>query len=74
MLSYTAQIPICNQWDNAVDFGSPISSWTDTMLDVVSEYGRPIDAKGWTELRCEVRRREAAGYRDPARGLIPQEV
>ena len=59
MLTYTAQVPIWNQWDKAVDFGSPITSWTDTMLEVIAEYGRPIDIKGWTELRDEVRRRDA---------------
>lgn len=58
MMSYTAQSSIWNQWDKAVDFGSPVSSWTDTMLDVVAEYGRPADAKGWSQLRDEVRRRD----------------
>lgn len=58
MISYTAQSSIWNQWDKAVDFGSPVSAWTDTMLDVVAEYGRPIDAKGWAALRAEVRRRD----------------
>ena len=58
MLSYTAQVPIWHQWDKAVDFASPVTAWTDTMLDVVREYGRPVDAKGWIELREEVRRRD----------------
>lgn len=57
MMSYTAQVPIWHQWDKAVDFGSPVTAWTDTMLEVVAEYGRPVNAKDLIELREEVRRR-----------------
>lgn len=59
MLNTAEQFFIWRQWDKAVDFASPVSAWSDVMLDVVQEYGRPTDAKGWEVLRDEVRRREA---------------
>ena len=63
MLNTSQQFFIWRQWDKAVDFGSPVTAWSDIMLDVVKEYGRPDDARGWAFLREEVRRREA-GYKN----------
>ena len=59
MLTYTAQVAIWNQWDRAVDFGSPVTAWTDTMLEVVRDYGRPKTLQDVQKLREEVRRRDS---------------
>lgn len=67
-MGYTKQYTICRQWDAAVDFGSPVSAWTDTMLDVVQKYGRPTNAKDVQNLRAEVRRINEENARVAKRG------
>ena len=58
MMSYTRQSSIWSQWDKAVDFGSPVTAWTTTMLEVVRDMGRPTTLEDVDRLRDEVRRRD----------------
>jgi hypothetical protein len=58
MMSYTRQSGIWSQWDKAVDFGSPVTAWTATMLEVVRDMGRPTTLEDVDRLRDEVQRRD----------------
>jgi hypothetical protein len=58
MSSYTHQSIIWTQWDKAVDFASPVSAWSTTMLEVVRDMGRPTTLEDVDRLRVEVQRRE----------------
>jgi hypothetical protein len=58
MMSYTHQSSIWSQWDKAVDFASPVTAWTTTMLEVVRDMGRPTTLEDVDRLRDEVQRRD----------------
>lgn len=45
------------RWLSAVDFGSPVSSWTPVMLAVRREFGEPKTAQDCLTQMAEARRR-----------------
>ncbi len=46
------------RWDRAVDFGSPMSAWTLTMLEVRRDMGAPATVAEAQAQTAEVRRRD----------------
>ena len=47
------------RWNSAVDFGSPMSAWSTTMLEVRRDMGHPQNLQEVKAQIEEVRRREA---------------
>jgi hypothetical protein len=48
------------RWSGAVDFGSPMSAWSTTMLEVRRDMGQPQSVADVQQQMAEVRRRDAA--------------
>ncbi len=48
------------RWSQSVNFGSPMSIWTTTMLEVRRDMGQPNSPQDVLAQEAEVRRRDAA--------------
>lgn len=57
-MTYTERLMRDLRWNRSVDFGSPMSAWSMTMLEVRRDMGQPQSVADVQAQAAEVRRRD----------------